>query len=271
MNGSQLRAALRGGQRVYGTLIISTSPQWPAAVRATGVDFVFIDTEHITIDRTTLAWMCQTYRALGLAPVVRIPEPDPYQATVALDDGACGVLAPYVETPGQAKRLRGAVKLRPLKGRLLEGVLNGERQLASPLAEYVDERCSNNVLMINIESVPAIEALDEILSVPGIDAVQVGPHDLSCSLGVPEQYEDPRFEGAIQTIIAKSRAHGVGVGVHFWDGIEHEIRWVRSGANLIVHSGDIALFANALRASIRRFREEFGDITGQPAGSNLIV
>src|SRR5581483_5714522 len=165
MNGSQLRAALRGGQRVYGTLIISTSPQWPAAVRATGVDFVFIDTEHITIDRTTLAWMCQTYRALGLAPVVRIPEPDPYQATVALDDGACGVLAPYVETPGQAKRLRGAVKLRPLKGRLLEGVLNGERQLASPLAEYVDERCSNNVLMINIDSVPAIEALDEILSV----------------------------------------------------------------------------------------------------------
>jgi 4-hydroxy-2-oxoheptanedioate aldolase len=58
------------------------------------------------------------------------------------------------------------------------------------------------VLLLNIESAPALAALDEILAVPDIDAVQVGPHDLSCSLGVPEQYAHPRFEEAVQTIIA---------------------------------------------------------------------
>src|SRR5262245_12504695 len=87
----------------------------------------------------------------------------------------------------------------------------------------------------------------------------VGPHDLSCSLGVPEQYAHPRFEEAIQTIIAKARARNIGVGVHYWWGIEDELRWIKSGANLIVHSGDIALFADTLRADLKWFRQECGD------------
>ncbi len=146
MNGRELIKTLRDGGRVYGTMIVSTSPHWPSAVKGAGADFVFIDTEHIAIDRTTLAWMCQTYRALGLAPIVRIPSPDPYLATVALDNGASGVLAPYVETPEQARRLRGAVKLRPLKGQLLEEVLNGERELDPALRQYRRaKRCAENV------------------------------------------------------------------------------------------------------------------------------
>src|SRR5215813_14679184 len=137
MNGRELIKALRGGARVYGTMMGSTSPHWPAAVKSAGADFVFIDTEHIAIDRTTLAWMCQTCRALDLAPLVRIPSPDPYQATVALDNGASGVIAPYVETPDQARRLRGAVKLRPLKGQVLEEALNGARELDAVVSHYV--------------------------------------------------------------------------------------------------------------------------------------
>lgn len=259
MNGKELKAALHAGQRVYGTMIVSTSPHWPQAVKSTGADFVFIDTEHIAIDRTTLAWMCQTYRALGLAPIVRIPSPDPYAATVALDNGANGVLAPYIETVEQVQRLRGAVKLRPLKGQVLEEVLRGERELEPELQAYVSNRCAENLLFINIESAPALAALDDLLAVPGVDALQVGPHDLSCNLGVPEQWSHPRFEEAIQTIIAEARAHGVGAGVHYWWGIEDEIRWVKAGANLIVHAGDIALFADTLRADLQRFRAECGD------------
>lgn len=263
MNGKELRDALHTGQRVYGTMIVSTSPHWPQAVKSTGVDFVFIDTEHIAIDRMTLAWMCQTYRALGLAPIVRIPSPDPYAATVALDNGANGVVAPYIETVEQVQRLRGAVKLRPLKGQVLEDILSGKRELDATMQAYIDNRCAQNLLFINIESAPAIAALDDLLAVPGIDALLVGPHDLSCNLGVPEQWAHPRFEDAIQTIIAKARAHNVGAGVHYWWGIEDEIRWVKAGANLIVHAGDIGLFADALRADLQRFRAECGEVAPQ--------
>ena len=85
MNGQELSTALRSGKCVYGTAIISPSPHWPKLVRKLNLDFVFIDTEHIAIDRDQLSWMCQTYAGIGLAPLVRIPKPDPYQACMVLD------------------------------------------------------------------------------------------------------------------------------------------------------------------------------------------
>lgn len=263
MNGQELAEALRSGRRVYSTHVVSTSPHWPGVVKTTGIDFVFIDIEHIAVDRTTLAWMCQTYRALDLAPLVRIPEPDPYQACMALDAGAAGILAPYVETPEEVRRLSGAVKFRPLKGKRLERALSGE-PLEPELERYITARNSGHALLVNIESVPAIEALDAILATPGLDAVQIGPHDLSTSLGVPEQYTHPRFVEAVDTIITRARAAGVGAGIHFWDSIEQEIRWANLGANLIMHSADTFLFARQLRADIARFRAELGDEAAPP-------
>jgi len=258
MNGAELAAALRSGRRVYSTHVVSTSPIWPKIVKTTGIDFVFIDIEHIPIDRTTLGWMCQTYRSLDLAPMVRIPEPDPYQACMALDAGAEGVLAPYVESPEQVRILSGAVKFRPLKGKRLERALDGE-PLEPELDRYIRERNAGHALLVNIESVPAIEALDDILAVPGLDGVQIGPHDLSTSLGIPEQYTHPRFVEAVDTIVTKARAAGVGAGIHFWDSVEQELRWARLGANLIMHSADTFLFARQLRADIDRFRVELHD------------
>ncbi len=259
MTGTQVSKALRSGQRVYGTLIVSTSPHWPAAVKSTGVDLVFIDTEHIAIDRTLLSWMCQMYRALDLAPLVRIPEPDPYLACMALDGGASGIIAPYIETPEQVRKLYGAVKLRPVKGAVLEEAVSGASPLPGETEAYVAARNAGNVLVINIESTPALANLDTLLSIPGIDAVQVGPHDLSCSLGIPEQYTHPLFLEKIAYIIATSRSHGVGVGIHFWNDLQQELEWGRMGANLIMHSGDITLFSQKLRDDLRRFREAFRD------------
>lgn len=267
MNGKQLSDALRSGRRVYGTLLVSTSPHWPQALAASGLDFVFIDTEHIAIERNTLSWICRTWRALDLAPIVRIPAPDPYQATMVLDGGAAGILAPYIESPEQVRSLAGAVKLRPLKGRRLEDALSGRAPLEPQLASYLGERNAASVLMINVESVPAIEVLDEILSVPGVDAVVVGPHDLSCSLGIPEQYHHPDFDQAIRAIIAKCVARRVGAGVHaFWDSIPQQIEWGRLGANVILHSADFILFRRALAEDLAKLRDAFGDpspVTGK--------
>ena len=268
MNGYELLHRLRGRQRVYGTLVVSTSPHWPTAVKTAGADFVFIDTEHIAIDRTTLAWMCQTYRALDVAPLVRVYAPDPYLACVALDNGAAGVIAPYVECPEQVLKLRGAVKLRPLKGDFQDGVLRGRDEMTPELSNYVHQRNAGNVLVVNIESVPALERLDEILEIGGPDAVLVGPHDLSSSLGVPERYDSPEFLDAVRSIIARCSARGIGVGVHFWESIERELEWAALGANLIVHSSDITLFSRKLAEDLDRFRRTL-DETPKPAPVEL--
>ena len=202
-------------------------------VRGAGLDFVFIDTEHNALDRLQLAWMCEAYRAVGVAPIVRIPEPDPYRACMALDGGAEGIIAPYVETPSRCRRSAA----RPDSARSKASDfsdrsppppprLPSSRNSPSDLAR----RNAGTVLIVNIESTPAMGALDEILGVPGLDAVLIGPHDLSCSLGIPEQYTHPRFDEAVRTIFRKARARNVGAGIHFWTSIEQEIRWAKEDA-----------------------------------------
>lgn len=263
---------LRGAERLYGTLIVSPSPHWVPVVACLGLDFVFLDTEHIPLDREKLAWMCQAYRAVGLPPVVRITSPDPYEACVALDGGAVGIVAPYVETPEQVRALVGAVKKRPLKGRSLARHLAGE-PLEPNLQAYVEKRAAPRAVIVNIESAPGLAALDEILAVDGLDGVLIGPHDLSCSLGVPENYEHPKFLAACDTIIAKARARGLGAGAHVTyqaNRIAHEERWARLGANLIIHAADIILFAEGIRRDVADLKARLSDKTqGRDATINI--
>ena len=248
MTSAEFTQKLRGGEQLFGTLIVSPSPMWPAALEESGLDFVFIDTEHIALDRAQVSWMCQAYSRMGLPPLVRIPSPDPFTATMMLDGGAAGIVAPYIKTAEQVQALRGAVKFRPIKGERLANRLAGE--LFEPELENYVRRRNTGALVVNIESVPALNALDEILAVPDLDAVLVGPHDLTCSLGLPEQYDRPEFLSACETIFRKARAAGIGAGIHFWGSAQEQARFVKIGVNMLIHSADITLFRKHLRQEL---------------------
>ena len=254
MDAKEFVESLTKGKRLYGTAVLSPSPLWPPAVKRTGVDFVFIDTEHTPFDRTVLAQMCLAYKGLGLPPLVRISSPDPHEARRVLDGGASGILVPYVESPEQVRELVGATKLRPLKGERLREALQKRDSLEPELKDYLTDRNKENFLMINIESVPAVQRLDSILAVPGLDGVIIGPHDLSLSLGSPEQYHDPRFEEVVGQIISKVRERGLSVGIHLSEEAELQIKWAKAGANIIMHSSDIALFGQRLKEDVTAIR-----------------
>ncbi|MCP4396292.1 MAG: aldolase [bacterium] len=271
MNIQDIKATISRGNQVFGTLSASMSPHFPAALKNTALDFVFIDTEHISLNRESLSWMCRTYTALNLAPIVRIPSPDPYIACQAIDGGAAGVIAPYVETVEQVQALRGAVKLRPLKGKKLQRILDGKEELTGELKEYLSARNANNLLLVNIESTPAIENLDAILSVPDLDGILIGPHDLSCSLGVPEQYEHPRFTEALQTIISKTRRKGLIAGIHFFYGsVALAAEWIRRGINLHIQKADIIYAAEGINQELQALQKEL-DITVTSQAESIIV
>ena len=258
MTGSELIKSLHSDKRAYGTCTVSPSPRWPMALKTAGLDFVFIDTEHNALDRTQAGWMCRTYSALNIAPIVRITAPDPYQATMVLDDGATGVVAPYIETVEQVEALRGAIKHRPLKGGRLEARLSGEA-ISEELDEYMANLNASHVFIINIESVPAIERLDDLLAVPELDGVLIGPHDLSCNLGVPEQYDHPEFVAAVQTIFSKARDRNIGAGIHFWGEPEKQVEILNMGANFLIHSADLLLVRKHLTQELQQIRSLMGD------------
>lgn len=260
MTGKEIKEALKAGESVFGTLIVSTSPRWLDIIGQLGLDFVFIDTEHIAIGRDQLSWMCHAYEGKGIAPIVRIPSPDPYQACMTLDGGAKGIVAPYIETANEVQQLRGAINYRPIKGKKLADFLEGKNELEPELLAYLEKNNEENVFIVNIESQTAIDNLDGILKVPGLDAVLIGPHDLSTNLGVPEQYDHPMFKRAVEDILNRARKAGIGAGIHvFYDeAVKHQLEWAKKGANLILHSGDINRFAQVMNQDIRQLRESIG-------------
>ncbi len=235
------------------------------------LDFAFIDNEHISMNRADLARLCQVFKGYGIDSIVRVPSPDPYLACQAIDAGATGVIMPYIEKVAEVRELVGAVKYKPIKGALLQRLITGEEKLNPEMQQYVDNFNAGKMCIANIESVAAMDILDELLSVPGLDGVFIGPHDLSVSLGVPEKYDHPVFEEAVKKIIHTTRSKGLSIGIHFSLEPERQIKWVKEGANIIVHSFDVALFTQRLMHDMRIIREGVGDDVGSGSAADLIM
>ena len=280
----------------------SRSPHFLQAARATSLDFVFLDTEHVPLDRHQLSWMCRAYDAAGIAPIVRVPSVLDASGSVTsvLDGGAVGVVSPYTETLDQVLALVGMSKLRPLKGSTLQlalGILKQQAHKNHALAEqstgastpgYVDplpflsellpvetlacmrKENDGTVLFLNIESTLGMSNLSLLLSVPGVDGVFVGPKDLSVQLGVPEQWESDTFVNACDTIVKITVRRGLSVGNHysFDHAVEYQNHWRTLGANLVVHSTDMKLFQNALLADFEQLR---GDRTRGEGGGTAVA
>jgi 4-hydroxy-2-oxoheptanedioate aldolase len=116
----------------------------------------------------------------------------------------------------------------------------------------------NSVVIIGIESTPAIENLEAILDVPGIDAIFIGPHDLTVSLGIPEQYDHPRFEEAVRYIITTSQARGIPAGGH-WQQVEQVQKWQDEGSRFILFSSDGRALSEGYRSALKTFRGAVGE------------
>ncbi len=256
MNNLEFYRAIKNRHHVYGTSIISQSPLWPGILTSIGADFVFIDTEHVPLNRETVASLCRYYNSVEIAPLVRIPSPDPIRACMALDAGAAGIVAPYIETTDQLRELAGAIKYGPIKGKKLCRLLENANSIDKSLHTYLHKRNESRVLIANIESVEAIEALDDLLSVKELDGLLVGPHDLSCSLGIPEQYDNPVFIEAVNEIFAKAKERNISAGIimFYVSGFQQEIQWAREDATLILHSSDIATVAENIGKEMRTIK-----------------
>lgn len=258
MRGSMLRAKLHAGQPVYGICMEGIGQaRWPKYLADLGLDYVWLESEHSPNNRESLAWAAQLYAALGIAPLVRIPEISNAQASMAVDLGAQGVIAPYVETVEQVRTLVGGVKYRPLKGEALAAVLERGEFPNPETKAYIESYNADTNLIIMIESPAGVRNLPDLLAVGGVDAVLIGPHDLSISHGIPEQYEHPLFTAALEQIIAVCRAHQVGVGMHFIGNTpDWALKLARKGFNFISYKGDTLFTAEGVRAELGYLRAQ---------------
>ncbi len=267
MRGSILREKLRSGDRVYGTHVVCYGG--PIAARWTNqleMDFGFICAEHMPLDRTEISMMSQTLLAGGISPMARIPYPSAHWASMFIDGGAEGIVAPYVETVEQVRELIGAVRYRPIKGKFLRDILDGVRQPTEKMQQFFERFNGNLYLIIGIESVEAINHLEELISFDGVDGVFLGPHDITCSLEIPEEYDNPLFIETVVDVIRRCRKLGKGVGIHMDNTLPRCRPFLEAGANFILNSADVVKMKNSMNLDFQNLRHVFEDSYGVESG-----
>ena len=253
MNGAELKATLREGGRVFGTMLsLSRNPSWLAVLDGVGLDYAVIETEHNARSRGDVGDFLTMMNTTGVVPIVRIPIPDSHYVTMAMDAGAQGILAPYCETVEQVREVIGAAKWRPLKGEAVRRVVETGEHVSDETRAFLEERNKNSIAIIGIESVAAVENLEAILDVPGIDGIFVGPNDMSISLGFPDQYDRPEYQTTVKHIIDTADGRGIACLVHHQNP-ELSSYWINQGARFILHGSD-------RRALTEGFRTEFSEL-----------
>jgi 2-keto-3-deoxy-L-rhamnonate aldolase RhmA len=200
---------MRAGKPVIGMTVTIPSADVAVAAAAAGFDFLWIEMEHSGITLESARNIILATRGTPTVPLVRVPVNELWTAKRALDIGALGVIFPFTSTPELARQAVAACKYPPLGKR---GAAAGLASLRWPVPGGYADFADNNVLVIIIiEQKEAVERIDEILDVPGIDVVFIGPNDLSYSYG-DRGRQTPRVQEAIAKVLAAGKKRGIPVG-----------------------------------------------------------
>jgi 2-dehydro-3-deoxyglucarate aldolase/4-hydroxy-2-oxoheptanedioate aldolase len=215
MRTNLVKQNLRAGKLQLGTGFGQfRSPEIPKMLAAAGFQWAFLDTEHGGFDLETIQDICRVSVMAGLCPIVRVAELQYSLVARALDCGAQGVLFPRVESPELLEKAISWTRFPPegMRGYGLQPTHVGYEAVGMP--DIIAHSNANTMVVLQIETKTALERIDDLLSVPKIDAVMIGPADLSISLGVAGQFEHPTLVAAIEKIRDACKRHGIAPGIH---------------------------------------------------------
>jgi 2-keto-3-deoxy-L-rhamnonate aldolase RhmA len=247
---NSFRQRLASGDVVFGQMILELfTPGIGPMLAAAGMEFVIFDMEHGRCDITLLAEMIASCRGSKLVPMARVPDLNYQPLSRVLDVGARGIMVPRVETRQQAEDIVAQSKYAPIGKRgVALGISHDLYQAGGP--EFFSECNEEIAVILLLETERAFQNLDEIVGVPGVDVAWMGHYDLTVSMGIPAQFEHPKFLDAMDALVASCRKHRVAPGF-LPPSPEGATHWIQKGFRAISLGSDIGVYLNALRA----FRE----------------
>ena len=243
------RQRLRAGEVLLGTIVTLEAPEVVEALCHIGYDWLFIETEHAPLGPPAVQRMVQT---AGDTPcVVRLSRGDEISIKRALDAGAAGIIVPQVNSAAYARLIVSYAKFAPMGSRGFG--LSRASMYGLNAEDYVARANDATSVIVLAEHVDAVENIDEICKVEGVDAVFIGPYDLSASFNKIGRVQDKEVLDAIKHIRDVCRAHGMPVGIH---GATPEflLSHMRDGFSLLSASADIAIFAAGARHMLETLR-----------------
>lgn len=220
---------LKAGKTAIGTTGSLSSPV--DFLADSGFDFILFDTQHDAVDIKELKNQLQAMRGKKAIPIVRVGANDQALVCYALDIGAKGIIVPMVNTKQEAMSMVQWCKYPP-EGQRSSAGMRGEWGKFENYRDYMDAVNRDVLIIPMIETVESLENIDEILSVPGIDVLLVGPSDLSINLGMTLDYENPKYAEALDKIAAACKKAGVIPGMYFIPGGQDPNMFVERGFKL---------------------------------------
>ena len=241
-----LRQRLREGDTLLGQLVLEFfTPGIGPILDAAGLDFVMYDMEHGRLDLGPLEQMIASCRGSQIVPLVRVPDLNFSPLSRVLDLGARGVMVPRVETREQAETIVRALKYGPQGCRgVATGVAHDLYRMGGP--EFFTQCNEDTLVILQIESVTAMQNLDAIASTPGVDALWVGQYDLSVSMELPGQFDHPRLNQAMDDVVSACRRHNIAAAF-LPPNPEGAAHWLSKGFRMLSLGSDIGVFLDGMR------------------------
>jgi len=247
-----LKQRMRAGQTVIGGWLTLPDLSVAEILSGVGFDFMMIDAEHGAFDLGTLQLAFAGCRGTATVPIVRVPWNDAVRIKQVLDIGAEGIMLPQIGTPAEARAAVAACKYPP------HGARGFGPRRASDWGRNTDDyvtRANDDILIIpQIESVTAAHDIDAILDVGGIDAICLGPNDLSGSVGLLRQLNHPTVTGAIEHVLTRCHARGVPTCAGLTLPVAEALSLIARGVTFILAADDASLLANGAANALAQLR-----------------
>ena len=250
---SGLRAMLRAGRPAFGSWLQFGHPGIAEVMATSGFDWIAIDLEHSGIGIEMACSLIQVIELAGCVPLVRLSANDPVQAKRLMDAGAHGIIVPAVNSVEEAERAAKSVRYPPQGSR---GVgLARVHGYGARFQEYLEELKECAVVIVMIEHRDGVEQVENILRVPGVDGVFIGPYDLSTSYGVPGQLDHPLVRAAAARILKAAQEANVAPGIHVVHPPIDQVRTrLAEGFRFLAYGGDMLFLVPAMRETAAQLR-----------------
>ena len=249
-----LKRRLKNGETTIGSWVTLGHSAVAEIMAKAGYDWLVIDMEHSVIELSDAQELMQAIDLGGIPSIVRLTSNDENQIKRVMDAGACGVMVPFVNSAADAKRAVASVYYPPI-GRRGVGLARGQGYGAT-FQEYRTWLNENGLVIVMIEHIDGVNAVDEIFAVDGIDGYMIGPYDLSSSLGVAGEIDNPAVVEAIAKIREAGMRSGIPGGIHVVDpDLDAINKRIEEGFSFIGYGMDVRILDAISRQHLLKIRE----------------
>lgn len=255
----EIKRRLKAGEVVYSAWMTFNDSGIAEIMAGSGIDVLLIDTEHTSLSLEDLQHAMAAARRWDPVVIVRVQDHDPSRIKRILDIGADGIIAPMTMTADQTRALVAACKYPPAGCRGY-----GPRRATDYYRNtdaYVGSANEATFVIPQIEHVDAAARAAEIAAVPGVDAICVGPMDMSGSAGVLGNWHHPKVQAGLDQVFEASRAHNLAVCMGMYLPPEEQPAWVAKGARFVIASDDLTVLRTGVARDLAETRRRLSNAT----------